>query len=381
MLYKNLGNTEIKIPAIAQGASRIGSYSNFNPDEVNNRIKAIRYGIDMGMNFIDNAELYGGGFAEEVVGRVIEGVREKVFLATKFNPRENVSESLRSSIENSLRRLKTDYIDLYQIHWPNPAISLEQTMLALSRLIEEGKVRFAGLSNFPVEDFIIAQSFFNCRLVSNQIEYNLLDRSAEDESLLYCRSQKVTLLAYSPLNQGIIFINDEQKRVLLSIAEKYGKTVPQVILRWLIKDPSVVVITRTKSIERVKANALSTEFELMEEDILKINELSKQNFIEVPVNSIRLNTSSDKAIYTSLSEAIENRLDLIPSPVNLAKVISARKIIMPVRVHMTKAAVRNHTYDMDDYDIMDQVKKYWAWIIAYGYDKPIPVFVLNSILH
>lgn len=381
MIYKNLGNTEIKIPAIAQGASRIGSYSNFNPDEVNNRIKAIRYGIEMGMNFIDNAELYGGGFAEEVVGRVIEGVREKVFLATKFNPRENVSESLTSSIENSLRRLKTDYIDLYQIHWPNPAISLEQTMLALSRLIEEGKVRFAGLSNFPVEDFMIAQSFFNCRLVSNQIEYNLLDRSAEDESLLYCRSQKVTLLAYSPLNQGIIFINDEQKRVLLSIAEKYGKTVPQVILRWLIKDPSVVVITRTKSIERVKENALSAEFELMEEDILKINELSKQNFIEVPVNSIRLNTSTDKAIYTSLGEAIENRLDLIPSPVNLARIISERKIIMPVRVHMAKAAVWDHTYDMDEYNIMDQVKKYWAWIIAYGYDKPIPVFVLNSILH
>ena len=381
MLYKNLGNTEIKIPAIAQGASRIGSYSNFNPDEVNERIKAIRYGIDIGMNFIDNAELYGGGFAEEVVGRVIEGVREKVFLATKFNPRENVSESLTSSIENSLRRLKTDYIDLYQIHWPNPAISLEQTMLALSRLIEEGKVRFAGLSNFPVEDFIIAQSFFNCRLVSNQIEYNLLDRSAEDKALLYCRSQKVTLLAYSPLNQGIIFVNDEQKRVLLSIAEKYGKTVPQVILRWLIKDPSVVVITRTKSIERVKENALSAEFELMEEDILKINELSKQNFIEVPVNSIRLNTSTDKAIYTSLSEAIENRLDLIPSPVNLARIISARKTIMPIRVHMTKAAEWDHTYDMDDYNIMDQVKKYWAWIIAYGYDKPIPVFVLNSILH
>jgi len=367
MIYKNLENTGISIPAIAQGTARIGNYAKSTPENVRQRIDLLRYGISIGLTFIDTAELYGGGFSEEVVGKAIMGIRDKVFLASKFNPRENVRKSIETSIENSLKRLKTKYIDLYQIHWPNPSIPLDETMEALSNLVDRGRVRYVGVSNFCLEDFKDAQSLFGKKLVSNQLEYNLLDRSVEDDFIPYCNNNDVTLLAYSPLNHGKIFCNNDQKTVLEDIAQKYNKTSAQIVLRWLIEHKPVIVITKTNSMARMKENAAAVEFDLDREDIVRITALPKQNYIQVPVNQIT------PQIYTSLQETEENKLDLIPSPVNLAKlIIENRKYIKPIRICRS-----NNSYIFDTYDVMDQVKKYWAWILAYGYDTPIPAFLME----
>ncbi|MFA4917245.1 MAG: aldo/keto reductase [Syntrophales bacterium] len=376
MIFKTLGNTGVKIPAIAQGTTGIGNYANFDPDLVSKRIDVLKYGIDLGINFIDTAELYGGGFVEETLGKVLNGMRDKIFLASKFNPKEDVSESIPASLENSLKRLRTDHLDLYQIHWPNPSVPIDKIMQALSKIVEQGKTRFVGASNFCVEDFKAAQSFFGDKIVSNQLEYNLLDRSVEDDFLPYCADNRISLLAYSPLNHGKVHYDDEQKAILSAIAHKYNKTISQIVLRWLIGRTPVVVVTKTRSMEHTKENALSADFDLREEDVSVIDGLSKQHVVRVLTSSINLSVSDKKPVYGTLEEAMENRLDLIPSPVNLAKNVSENKNIKPIRLKPSKDTSGKYSYDIDDYDIMDEVKKYWAWVIAYGWDRPIPAFVL-----
>ena len=376
MIYKSLGDTDTKVSAIAQGTTGFGSHESFDSDNVQERVTALRCGIDAGLTFIDTAELYGGGFAEEIVGNVIAGIRDKIFLGSKFNPKKQEVGSVINSLENSLRRLKTDYIDLYQIHWPNPSIPIDTIMQSLDKLISTGKIRFVGVSNFSLSDFKSAQAFLNRKIVSNQIEYNLLDRSPEGIFLAYCISQKVTLLAYSPLNQGRLFFDSEQEAVLSSLAQKYEKTIAQIVLRWLIEHTPVVAVTKTRNIEHIKENAASAEFDMEAEDLALINNFSASNFIEVPTDKIRLRGITERPVYTTLAEAQENKLDLIPSPMSLAQLFMKGDFVRPVRLKPTKDTTGRFFYDIDNYDILDHVKKYWGWVIAFGPEKPIPAFIL-----
>lgn len=377
MIYKKLGDTPISVPAIAQGASGMGSYKNFDARVVKDRTDALIYGIHHGLVFIDTAEMYGGGLSEEVVGGAIAGLRDKVFLASKFNQREDVEAALERSIKGSLARLKTDYLDLYQVHWPNPLIPIERVMEALYRICEQGKARYIGLSNFPVHDFELAQSCFERKIVSNQLEYNLLDRSVEETFLPYALERGVSLIAYSPLNQGRVFATDEQKSVLESLAGKYGKTVSQIVLRWLIAHDSVIPVSKMKNIARVKENLAAMEFDLESADIARLDAAPCLEPISVPAAEIRLIAErSDRAPYKTIDEAMENKLDLFPSPVALSRMIKDG-YNKPIRLVATNDASGSCRYDIDQYDVMDQVKKYWAWIIAYGKDVSIPAFILS----
>ena len=371
MIYKNLGRTNIIIPAIAQGTARMGTYDKHDPSAVRNRINLLREAIELGSNLIDTAELYGGGFAEEVVGRAIRGLRERVTLASKFNPKESVAEGVNESIENSLRRLGTDYIDLYQIHWPNPSVSIEQLMTALSGLVDQGKVRYVGLSNFSLDGLKTAQSVFDKHLVSIQVEYSLLDRSAEDAMIPYCTGNGLTVLAYGVFNQGNVPVRRDHEAVLMPMAEKYGRTVNQIVLRWLIHQTPVTAITKTQSLSRLRENIEAAEFDLEDSDIEAITGLSKENFDLVPLSRIRLNRH-DERVYSTLEAALENHLDLIPSPRNLARLVLEQGIVKPIRL---RPLGHEEAYELDSYDLMDQVKKYWAWTIAYGADTSIPAFV------
>jgi aryl-alcohol dehydrogenase-like predicted oxidoreductase len=371
MIYKNLGHTDITVPAIAQGTTRMGTHQSHDPSMVKNRIDLLKEAIHLGSNLIDTAELYGNGFAEEVVGRAISGVRERVILASKFNPKESVAKGVNKSIENSLRRLKTDRIDLYQIHWPNPSIPIEQLMSALSRLVDQGKVRYVGLSNFSLDGWKIAQSVFDKQLVSNQVEYNLLDRSAEDAMIPYCMDNGLTFLAYGVFNQGHVSVCRSHEALLIPMAEKYGKTVHQIVLRWLIRQAPVTVITKTESLARLRENIGASEFDLEDTDLEAIMNLSREKYDMVPLSRIRLN-HHDPRVYSTLDAALENPLDLIPSPTNLARLILEQGILKPIRL---RPLADNGAYELDSYDLTDQVKKYWAWTIAYGADASIPAFV------
>ena len=176
-------------------------------------IATIQRAIDLGVNFIDTAPIYGFGRAEEIIGKAIAGRREKVILATKCGLRwkaESLGEMYRSlnpasiyeELENSLRRLNTSYIDLYQIHWPDPQTPLEHSMVALVMLQAMGKIREIGVSNFDVE--LIEKASGYSKIASLQSKYNVLEREIESDLLPYCRGHEIGVLAYSPLASGLL---------------------------------------------------------------------------------------------------------------------------------------------------------------------------------
>ena len=201
MKYKNIRSHGEKIPAIGQGTG-IGGFFAKSATYGKKHEEAIRYGLDLGMTLIDTAEEYGQGEAEKTVGRVIQNIRGQVFIASKVSSENLKYQDVISSLEGSLKRLGTDYIDLYQIHWPNPLIPLEETMKAMEALVREGKIRFVGVCNFRIEELKQAVALFGDRLVAMQAEYNLFDRTIEMGLLPYCDDLGLLTIAYSPLDQG-----------------------------------------------------------------------------------------------------------------------------------------------------------------------------------
>ena len=209
------------------------------------------------------------GHSEEVVAKAVVMERESVFIATKVSA-ENLSyEHVLRSCESSLKRLQTSYIDLYQVHWPNPSIPIAETMRAMNHLVAEGKVRHVGVSNFSVQQTREAQTALSKEeLVSNQVEYSLLDRSIEAELLPFAAKEHMTIIAYSPVARGQIPRGgrDGRWQVLEKIAAKYGKTNVQVALNWLIVKDPVVAIPKAIRLDHVKENAGAAGWKLNRED-------------------------------------------------------------------------------------------------------------------
>jgi diketogulonate reductase-like aldo/keto reductase len=273
--YKELGKTGEKIPALGLGTWGIGgfSYPDYSNDEL--AIEIIRFAVEIGMNFIDTAEMYGAGHSEELVGEAIKGIREKVFIATKVLPTNFRYEDVIKACERSLRRLKTSYIDLYQLHWPNPSIPIKETMRAMEKLANEGKIRYIGISNFSVEETIEAMNaLLKYEIVSNQVEYSLLVRDIEKDLLDFCRKNKITVIAYSPLARGEL-LKGKYYEFLSKIGKKYNKTAAQVALNWLIIKENVVAIPKAFSKAKIVENMGAYGWKLSDEDLKAIDEFFK----------------------------------------------------------------------------------------------------------
>ncbi len=267
MDYKTLGRTGVQIPVLGAGTYGEG----FRPGgSFSQSVEALRRGFELGMTLVDTAESYGSGRAEEIVGEAVRGMRDNIFIATKVSPQNLAYEDVLKSAEKSLRRLNTTIIDLYQIHWPNPRIPVKETMKAMEHLLDKGKIKYVGVSNFSVKETEEARAAFSkTDLVSNQVEYNLLNREVELDLLPYCQREKITLIAYSPLAQGEI-LRSRITRKLQEMGEKYGKTPLQVALNWLITQPEVITIPKASKIEHVEENAGAAGWRLTEEDIRKM---------------------------------------------------------------------------------------------------------------
>jgi diketogulonate reductase-like aldo/keto reductase len=376
MKYKKLGKTHTKISAIGQGCMGIGGYLSKDSLQDDNQLKALRLGIELGMTFLDTAESYGNGHSEEIVGRAIEGIRENVFIATKVSPEHLSYDALLKSAEGSLHRLKTDYIDLYQVHWPNPKIPVSETMCAMERLLKEGKIRHAGVSNFSLKELKEAKEVISeDEIVSVEVEYNLFDRAIENNLFPYCEGEDITTIAYSPLDQGRIASGDKRIKVLQKIANKYNRTMAQVALNWLISHPSVIAIPKSTNPEHIKENAAATDFILLNEDFREISKIFAQECLYVPVNRIRviLGGQGNRQVYQTVEEAIENKLGFVPSPMDLALDIQKGEVIKPVRVIRSTDKTSNY-----DFDLIEGRIRYWAWAIAHNEKKPIPVYIRDN---
>jgi diketogulonate reductase-like aldo/keto reductase len=276
MEFKELGRSGQKVPVLGLGTWGIGGFSTRylgRGDEEG--VQALRLGLDLEMRFIDTAEMYARGHSEEVAAKAVKSQREKVFIATKVSPEHLHYDDVIRSCESSLRRLETDYIDLYQVHWPNPSVPIAQTMKAMEHLVTEGKIRHIGVSNFSVRQTIEAQEALSENsLASNQVEYSLLDRSIEPDLLSYSKNAHVTIIAYSPLARGQIAHgrNGQQWQILDEIATKLRKTRAQIALNWLIAKESVVAIPKAASLDHLRENIEAIGWRMDKEDYERLSE-------------------------------------------------------------------------------------------------------------
>jgi len=253
MLLRELGKTGIRLPEIGFGT---WNYSG--------GVEPLRAAIECGARLIDTAESYG---TEEIVGEAIKGRRHQVFLASKALPRNFRRRDLLAAAERSLRRLGTDHIDLYQLHWPNLTIPIEEPMRAMEELVDTGKIRFIGVSNFSVRDMVNAQAALSKqRIAANQVRYSLIERTIEGGLLEYCQKNGITVIAYSPLATGLAKIRAvDPERVLRRVAQASAKSEAQVALNWCISKENVIAIPKASTVAHVMENVGASGWKLQPE--------------------------------------------------------------------------------------------------------------------
>ena len=255
--------SERPIPVLGQGTWRMGE----DPSRRQAEIAALHLGLDLGMTLIDTAEMYGEGGAEEVVGEAIADRRGEVFLVTKVYPHNATRRGAIEACDRSLRRLKTDYIDLYLLHW-REKVPLSETLEAFQLLKENGKIRDYGVSNFDVDDMEEAFALpGGDEIATNQVLYNLEHRGIEWNLIPWCRARHIPIMAYSPVGHK----STEQKRMLghatvKSIASRHNATPAQIALAWLLRQPDIVAIPKAGRSEHIRENRASLEIELTDAD-------------------------------------------------------------------------------------------------------------------
>ena len=328
MEYRKLGNTDLIVSAITFGAWAAGGWM-WGGTERKDAIRAIQAAYDEGVTSIDTAPVYGMGTSEEIVGEAIKNYsRDKVQILTKFGMRWDVQkgdfsfhskdnsgkeidlyryagkESVIKEVEDSLKRLGTDYIDLYQIHWPDTTTPIEETFEAVAKLIEQGKVRYAGVCNYNVEQMKEAEKYVN--LASNQIPFSMVNRTVEDEVVPYCIENNKSILAYSPMERGLLtgkikpghefaegdhrasnkyFTDESIKKTngfldkIKPIANEKNVSLAQLVLKWTIERPGITIALagardESQSVPNAKAadiNLSGDEIEFINKELEKIS--------------------------------------------------------------------------------------------------------------
>jgi len=267
MEFRPLGKTDEKVPVIGMGTWTMGNQASGN--DRSTEIEALRRGIELGMVLIDTAEAYGYGKAEGLVAEAVAGRRDEVLIATKVSPEHFHYDDVLMSCDSSLQRLGIKQIDLYQLHWPNPRVPIRESMRAMEQLVNQGKIRYIGVSNFSAEQTMEAQeSLSKNEVVSNQVQYSLTSRSIERSLFPYCEREKITIIAYSPLDRGKI-----PGRIPKRITEKYGMSPAQVMLNWVTYKDSVVAIPKAASVGHIEENSRSVTPRLSAEDYALLSKL------------------------------------------------------------------------------------------------------------
>lgn len=251
-----------EVPVLGQGTWRMGE----DHDKRRSEIGALRTGLELGMTLIDTAEMYADGGAERVVGEAIAGRRDDVFLVTKFYPQNATRERMRAACERSLKRLGTDRIDLYLLHWRGN-VPLRETLDGFEDLVQDQKVRYAGVSNFDVDDLEDLARLKDGlrRIVTDQVLYNLVRRGAEFDLVPWCRRRKRPVIAYSPLEEGLL--SHKAHPVLGEIAARHDATAAQVALAWVMRAGDVIAIPKASRATHVRENRGAADIRLTKRDL------------------------------------------------------------------------------------------------------------------
>jgi len=263
MIMRPFGGTGESVAVIGQGTWGMGESRRTEKDE----IAALRLGIELGMTHIDTAEMYADGGSERVVGRAVEGRRARVFIATKLWPDNASYAGTLKACQQSLRRLGTDCVDLYLLHWPSTH-PIRETMRAMEELVGRGQIRYIGVSNFDVSQLKAAQAALTReRLACNQVLYHLRDRKIERDLLPYCETENIAVVGYTPLVKGGF-----HKGVVAEIAKKHNRTPRQVALNFLTRHPSLFTIPKASQAEHVRENAAALDITLSPDDLKAIGQ-------------------------------------------------------------------------------------------------------------
>jgi diketogulonate reductase-like aldo/keto reductase len=236
-------------------------------------MRALRRGVELGLTHIDTAEMYGSGRVEEIVGHAVAGIpRDRLFIATKVLPGNASYKGTIAACEQSLRRLRMDYVDLYMLHWPS-SHRLQETMEALESLVENGKARYIGVSNFDVDEVHEARRYLRrIPLACDQVLYHMKERGAEARLVPYCAEHDIAVVAYTPFGRGRFPRKEAQPNAVLGrVAAKHRKTVRQIILNFLTREPNVFAIPKASTVEHVEENAGATGWKLDKEDVDALN--------------------------------------------------------------------------------------------------------------
>jgi diketogulonate reductase-like aldo/keto reductase len=251
------------VPVLGQGTWHLGETTARRMEE----IAALRLGIDLGMTLIDTAEMYNGGATEELVGAAIVGRRPEVFLVTKVLPEHATVDGTIAACEGSLRRLDTEVIDLYLLHWRG-SVPLEETLEAFAALAEVGKIRYWGVSNFDVADMEELVSLpGGDDVAADQVLYNLTRRGIEWDLLPWCQERRIPVMAYSPIEQGRLLRHPELRRV----AARHNATPAQVALAWVLRVEGVIAIPRAGTQAHVRENRAALDIRLTGEDLAELD--------------------------------------------------------------------------------------------------------------
>ncbi|MGO8919118.1 MAG: aldo/keto reductase [Stellaceae bacterium] len=251
------------VPVLGLGTWGMGEARTRGPDMV----AALTLGLDLGMTLIDTAEMYGDGGAEEVVGKAIAGRREAVFLVSKVYPHNASRQGAVAACERSLKRLATDRIDLYLLHWRGE-VPLAETLEAFDTLRRSGKIRHYGVSNFDLDDMQeLWRLAGGADTQTNQLLYNLGRRGIEWDLLPWLHRHRVPVMAYSPIEQGRLL----GKRALAAIAKRRGATPAQVALAWLLHQDGVIAIPKAARLEHVRENRGALDLALSPEDLAELD--------------------------------------------------------------------------------------------------------------
>jgi aryl-alcohol dehydrogenase-like predicted oxidoreductase len=300
MEYLKLGKSDLAVSKIGFGCWAMANDAQWGPIDEEEAIRAVHMAIAEGVNFFDTAEVYGNGHSEEVLGRALKGRRDQVLVATKVIPKHLDRDQVPKALEASLRRLGTDYVDLYQIHWPNRNIPFEETMEALCRLKAQGKIRTIGVSNFGVGD--VTEIVRYGAVDSNQLPYSLFWRAIEASIVGSCLREDIGIICYSPLGQGLLtgkfkkrsdipegnrtrtrLYADEALALafpaleqLRALSERLHATMAQVSLAWLLAQPGVsTVIAGAKTRGQFADNVGAARLQLEEDDLNALGTLSQ----------------------------------------------------------------------------------------------------------
>ncbi|MES2732436.1 MAG: aldo/keto reductase [Bacteroidota bacterium] len=320
MQYNQLVNSQVKVSAITFGAWAIGGWM-WGGSDKQDALRALDKSLDLGITSIDTAPIYGFGLSEEIVGEALAGKRQQAQILTKYgmvwegnkgqfgfksafadgSPVDIYKYADKASVikecEKSLRRLRTDYIDLYQIHWPDATTPMEETMEAVDQLLKEGKILASGVCNYSAEQMKVAEK--KVRQSTNQVPYSMVERRIEQEVVPYCLETGKGILAYSPLQRGLLtgkitddyrfekddhrpntpFFKAENRRKvnamldkLRPMAEEHKATLAQLVINWTIQQPAVVAaLVGARDPKQVEENAKALDFRLSKEDIKQIN--------------------------------------------------------------------------------------------------------------